>query len=41
MLAALHDLRQFLLGPRLKAVTGDTAMIDEVAVMVQVRHEGH
>lgn len=35
MLAAVDDFRAFL-GPELKAVTGDTGVIDEVSVMVQV-----
>lgn len=35
MLAAVGDFSAFL-GPELKAVTGDTGVIDEVSVMVQV-----
>lgn len=35
MLAAVDDFSAFL-GPELKAVTGDTGVIDEVSVMVQV-----
>lgn len=35
MLTAVDDFRAFL-GPELKAVTGDTGVIDEVSVMVQV-----
>jgi hypothetical protein len=35
MLQGVDDLRQFL-GPDLKAVTGDSSVIDEVALMVQV-----
>lgn len=39
MVQAVDDFRQFL-GPELKAVTGDTSVIDEVSVMVQVRAGG-
>lgn len=38
MLQAVDDFRQFL-GPELKSVTGDTSVIDEVNVMLQVAIE--
>ncbi|KAI7844971.1 hypothetical protein COHA_001338 [Chlorella ohadii] len=38
MLTAVDDFRAFL-GPELKAVTGDTGVIDEVSVMVQAMVE--
>lgn len=39
MLQAVDDFKQFL-GPELKAVTGDTSVIEEVSVMVQVCSAG-
>jgi hypothetical protein len=40
MLQAVDDFRQFL-GPELKAVMGDSSVIDEVSVMVQVGPQFH
>lgn len=39
MLSAVDDFRQFL-GPELKAVTGNTSVIEEVSLMVSVSHMG-